>query len=142
MKKIILKRLSALILKETGWHLIESLPEEPIKCNLTQQDQCEDSSEFRNHRYVCKCRAKEIDHELALSQAIANAIPIQNQDYAEISAAFTMARIEQDKIYPVEVSWERKKSCDFCQCFDGSRDDCEEYKEVAILHPPKLKKRI
>lgn len=50
-----------------GIFVIENCPEEPELCKLGTQDQCEDRSQFRGTRWVCPCRAKEIDYAAALA---------------------------------------------------------------------------
>jgi hypothetical protein len=62
------------------WKAFEGPEELELPCNLTQQDQCEDKSQFRQHRHVCKCRAIEIDREQALSEAAKNSLKILNPE--------------------------------------------------------------
>lgn len=63
------------------WKLItEKLPEKPECCSPNYDFSCEDRSEFRELRHVCKCRAVEIDYNAAISALKQNALTVVNEE--------------------------------------------------------------
>jgi hypothetical protein len=95
-----------LFLDNTTWKAFEaeSLPVKPEICPLTW-DKCEDKSQFRDLRYVCKCRAKEIDYTNAIASLKEKALPVGNPEAIE-AFEYKKGRLHLhsvDKFHHIEV---------------------------------------
>lgn len=106
---------------EHPWHLIEELPEEPMKLNPVIQDL------GLRHEY----KRKHQEYQSNLHRAISNAVRVENQEAAKNILLRALNwnphpdehRFEPDKVYPAEVSYEIYSKCQYMEV-DGGCPDC------------------